>query len=165
MYQFYQFEEDDGGRAAAGFRGYAKDCAIRAVAIALDLPYRQIHREITELQRCVTAEPDEPNWKTAQDGINLNYLEFGEYLSNYGVLPIRVPKKPRLNTVLAKLNLLAEEPFIIAQVTNHLVAITEGRIRDNLFDPKRYSRRLLTLYVPDVSEPVIRKRLELHNFL
>lgn len=166
MYEFYRFEEDDGGRAAAGFRGRAKDCAIRAVSIALDLPYRQIHRELTELQRCATTEPPDPDtWKCAQDGINFRYPEFAEYLSNYGVALIRMQKGVWLSTVLGRLNLLVEEPFILAQVRNHIVAITRGVIRDDAFDHKRYTRQLLSLYVPDVSAPVIRERLELHNLL
>ena len=34
---------DDGGRAAAGFRGQAGDCVTRAIAIATGLPYRQVY--------------------------------------------------------------------------------------------------------------------------
>ncbi len=37
-----RFIADDGGRAAAGFRGTTGDCATRAVAIATGLPYRHI---------------------------------------------------------------------------------------------------------------------------
>ena len=37
---------DDGGRAAAGFRGHTGDCAARAAAIATGLPYKQIYEAI-----------------------------------------------------------------------------------------------------------------------
>ena len=94
-----------------------------------------------------------------------DHHEFADYLSNYGVAPIRIQKKVQMPIVLTRLNMLAEEPFIIAQVTNHLVAIKHGVIRDNLLDYKRYKRRLLTLYVPDVSETAIRMRLVLHNLI
>jgi hypothetical protein len=41
---------DDGGRAAAGYRGTAPgDCAVRAAAIASGLPYRQVYDLVNEL--------------------------------------------------------------------------------------------------------------------
>jgi hypothetical protein len=43
------FELDDGGRAAAGFRGSAGDCVTRAVAIATGRPYRQVYDDLAEL--------------------------------------------------------------------------------------------------------------------
>ena len=37
------FKYDDGGRAAAGFRGKTGDCVTRAIAIATRLPYRDVY--------------------------------------------------------------------------------------------------------------------------
>ena len=37
------FQFDDGGRAAAGYRGKAGDCVVRAIAIATGHPYQQIY--------------------------------------------------------------------------------------------------------------------------
>lgn len=38
------FVRDDGGRAAAGFKGDAGDCVTRAVAIATGMPYAEVYR-------------------------------------------------------------------------------------------------------------------------
>lgn len=38
--------EDDGGRAAAGFKGDAGDCVTRSIAIATRTPYRDVYRLI-----------------------------------------------------------------------------------------------------------------------
>lgn len=38
-----RFRFDDGGRAAAGYRGKAGDCVVRAIAIASGRPYQQIY--------------------------------------------------------------------------------------------------------------------------
>jgi hypothetical protein len=38
-----KFTHNDGGRAAAGYAGKAHDCVCRAIAIAAELPYRQVH--------------------------------------------------------------------------------------------------------------------------
>lgn len=43
----------DGGRAAAGFRGEAGDCVVRAVAIAAELPYLEVYESIFDLARPV----------------------------------------------------------------------------------------------------------------
>jgi hypothetical protein len=39
---FKRFVYDDGGRAAAGFKGETGDCACRAIAIATGKPYREV---------------------------------------------------------------------------------------------------------------------------
>jgi hypothetical protein len=38
--------DDDGGRAAAGFRGSAADCTTRAIAIATGEPYIEVYEAI-----------------------------------------------------------------------------------------------------------------------
>lgn len=37
------FVENDGGRAAAGFKGHTGDCVCRAIAIATELPYAEVY--------------------------------------------------------------------------------------------------------------------------
>jgi hypothetical protein len=41
-----QFRFDDGGRAAAGYRGKAGDCVVRAIAIATQRPYQEIYERV-----------------------------------------------------------------------------------------------------------------------
>jgi|TARA_Y100000310_G_C20659556_1_gene803934 hypothetical protein len=38
---------DDGGRAAAGYKGETNDCACRAIAIATGMPYQKVYDELT----------------------------------------------------------------------------------------------------------------------
>jgi hypothetical protein len=38
---------DDGGRAAAGYKGNASDCVCRAIAIATEQPYRKVYDELS----------------------------------------------------------------------------------------------------------------------
>lgn len=40
--------EDDGGRAAAGYKGTAGDCVVRAIAIATAMPYQQVYDLVNE---------------------------------------------------------------------------------------------------------------------
>lgn len=43
--------EDDGGRAAAGYKGKTGDCACRALAIALGIPYQEAYDYINAAAR------------------------------------------------------------------------------------------------------------------
>lgn len=45
------FVRDDGGRAAAGFRGITGDCVTRAIAIATDTPYLKVYDSLNELAK------------------------------------------------------------------------------------------------------------------
>ena len=44
-----EFTLDDGGRAAAGYRGKGRDCVCRAVAIATGRPYATVYSELAEI--------------------------------------------------------------------------------------------------------------------
>ena len=43
-----EFEYDDGGRKAAGFRGAASDCTCRAIAIATGTAYRDVYDALND---------------------------------------------------------------------------------------------------------------------
>jgi hypothetical protein len=43
------FAYNDGGRAAAGYKGRAGDCVVRAIAIATQKPYREVYDGINAL--------------------------------------------------------------------------------------------------------------------
>lgn len=43
-----RFVFDDGGRAAAGYKGFTGDCVCRAIAIATERPYKEIYDLINE---------------------------------------------------------------------------------------------------------------------
>jgi hypothetical protein len=46
-----RFVRDDGGRAAAGFKGETGDCVTRAIAIASGRPYREVYDALHALMR------------------------------------------------------------------------------------------------------------------
>ena len=41
-----KLEVDDGGRAAAGYKGRAGDCAVRSIAIVTGLPYQKVYNDL-----------------------------------------------------------------------------------------------------------------------
>lgn len=42
------YQYDDGGRKAAGYKGDAGDCGVRALAIAGGMPYQEVYRMVNE---------------------------------------------------------------------------------------------------------------------
>ena len=55
------FVYDDGGRQAAGFPGRADDSVIRALAIALPLPYKLVRAALAHEMRITSDWPDDPD--------------------------------------------------------------------------------------------------------
>ena len=43
-----ELEINDGGRAAAGYKGKAGDCVVRSIAIVTKLPYQKIYDDLYE---------------------------------------------------------------------------------------------------------------------
>lgn len=46
-----EYVYDDGGRAAAGFKGETGDCVCRAVAIATEQPYQVVYDALNEMAK------------------------------------------------------------------------------------------------------------------
>lgn len=63
------FVYDDGGRAAAGFKGTTGDCVCRAISIATQLPYREVYDLINELGRQERSSKRRSSKSSARTGV------------------------------------------------------------------------------------------------
>lgn len=59
------FIEHDGGRSAAGYKGSARDCAVRAAAIVLSMPYASTYEMLQERQKAFKARSRRKSVKLA----------------------------------------------------------------------------------------------------
>lgn len=75
-----RFVYDDGGRAAAGFRGTTGDCATRAAAIATGLPYREVYDAINQAAKA--ERPRRGRRSNARTGVHGRTLR--RYLESLG---------------------------------------------------------------------------------
>lgn len=70
---------DDGGREAAGFKGQAQDCVIRSIAIAANLPYKEVCFALNELairhERVMPGRPRSSSGQGIRPAIYKRYLE------------------------------------------------------------------------------------------
>lgn len=131
------FVRDDGGRAAAGLRGDAGDCVTRAIAIAAELPYRQVYEALRneahrrpnmarlDLRYGARARRHASPRDGVPDRVYRAYLErlgwewtptmtFGEGCSTHLRADELAPLGDRL----------------ICKVSKHLCAVVDGQLRD-----------------------------------
>ena len=124
---------DDGGRAAAGYKGKADDCATRAIAIAAQLPYQTVYDWLTEARKVWTGLER----GTARDGMHPKASR--EYLT---VLGWTWTPTMGIGTG-CKVHLMdGELPMgrVVARLSRHLTAVIDGVIHDT-YDPSRNGTR------------------------
>lgn len=131
--------KNDGGRSKAGFRGHTGDCVIRAIAIATEMPYREIYddlqsdvnhyREFGRKSRLRDRLRFEKAVKTAgvRNGIYKRFFRL--YLADLGWL-----WTPTMTIGSGcRVHLRADElpaGRLIVSVSKHLVAVIDGVIHD-----------------------------------
>ena len=139
---------DDGGRAASGRRGTTGDCVVRAVAIALQLDYDTVYRDLYDRQRAMIARRRKlrhrasANNPSPRTGVDTKVLR--DYLAEHGWVWTATMRIGSGTTVhLAAGELPAGR--IIARTSRHVCAVIDGVIHDN-HDPSRDGTRCVYGY-------------------
>lgn len=134
-----QFIYDDGGRAAAGYKGSAGDCVTRAIAIATGKPYQEVydalHVGIKESSTGRSRAAKRAARKGASPRNGVNRRVYQRYLESLGWRWVPTMKIGQG----CKVHLVAEElpaGRIIARVSHHICAVIDGVIYDT-HDPQR----------------------------
>jgi hypothetical protein len=122
-----RFRFDDGGRTAAGYRGKAGDCVVRAIAIATERPYQEIYELVN---RAATRE------RTGKRKRGISNARTGVYKGSIH----RVMKElgwewtPTMQIGSGcKVHLRADElpaGRLVVSVSKHLTAMVDGVIYD-----------------------------------
>ena len=132
------FVYDDGGRAAAGYKGKAGDCGTRAVAIATGVPYQTVYEAIN-----AEAQKERPRGKAkrsdARNGVWPKTL--GRVLEAHGfrwVPTMRIGSGATVHLVPGE---LPARGRLVVRVSRHYTAVIDGVIRDT-HDPQRTTLHL-----------------------
>ena len=142
-----EFNFNDGGRADAGYKGRTGDCVTRAVAIAAELPYKQVYNRLAEgnaTQRITKRSAKSDGKKTARRGISTTRKWFKDYMKSLG---FKWVSTMGIGTG-CKVHLKADElpkGRVIARVTRHYCAVIDGVINDT-YDPSRGETRCVYGY-------------------
>lgn len=126
-----QFIHDDGGRAAAGFKGSAGDCVARAIAIVSGRPYAEVYRKLADGQD----SERKSKGRSARNGIHVTRKWFKDYMASIGftwvpTMAIGSGCKTHLTD--------GELPMgrLVVSVSKHYTSVIDGVIRDT-HDPQR----------------------------
>lgn len=132
------WEYDDGGRAAAGYRGDAGDCVTRAIAISSGLPYQDVYDEVF---RRIRAAKRKKAGASPRNGVSTKLLR--EYLADLGY-----KWTPTMGIGTGTRVHLREDELpdnCIANVSKHICAVVDGVIHDT-HDPSRDGTRAVYGY-------------------
>src|SRR5579863_6448660 len=78
------FHYDDGGRAAAGYRGRARDCATRAIAIATQHSYQEVYQALAAATAQAYGEGLSKRARMAVDGHDAYWFRMPRALAGRG---------------------------------------------------------------------------------
>jgi hypothetical protein len=135
------WKEDDGGRAAAGFRGVTGDCVTRAIAIATGRPYREIYDRLNELAR-----RERPRGRTRRSSARtgVHKRTYKRLLCELGWIwtpTMQIGQGCRVHLVADEL----PPGRLVVACSKHLVAVIDGVIHDT-GDPSRGGTRCVYGY-------------------
>lgn len=132
-----EYRYSDGGRAAAGFRGNAGDCAVRAIAIASERPYAEVYAALAGLN-------SRTGKRSARNGIWTEDAK--RYMSSIGWRWI-----PTMGIGTGCVTNLSSLPAgrIVARVSKHYVAVIDGVAYDNHDSTRGGNRCVYGYWVKD----------------
>jgi hypothetical protein len=132
---------NDGGRAAAGYKGSASDCVVRAICIATDRPYQEIYDYVNKYVG-FERKSKKRTKSSSRTGIRNNTTK--KIMKDLGF-----EWTPTMTIGSGcKVHLKADElpnGRIIANVSKHVVAVIDGVIYDT-HDPSRNETRCVYGY-------------------
>lgn len=133
---------DDGGRYAAGFRGDARDCACRAIAIALEMEYRHAYALINASAQQLERRQAGRKRSSAREGVYTPFMR--KLMSELGWT-----WHPQMGIGSGCTVHLAEGELpggrLIARVSRHYAAVIDGTVHDT-YDPCRDGLRCVYGY-------------------
>ena len=133
--QALDFLQDDGGRAAAGYKGSAGDCVARSVAIASGKPYAEVYAVLAEGTGEQRATKRGKRAASARNGISVKRKWFRDYMHSLGftwVPTMRIGQGCKTHLLRGEL----PNGRLVVSVSKHYTAVIDGVIHDT-HDPTR----------------------------
>lgn len=133
---------DDGGRAAAGFKGQTRDCVTRAIAIATGQPYQVVYDAMNEAGTHERRGKRKSKVSGARTGVFIPSVR--KYMESIGWTWVPTMAFGQGCTVHLREGELPPGNLVVS-VSRHLVAVKDGVIHD-IFDPHRAGTRCVYGY-------------------
>lgn len=137
-----KFVFHDGGRAAAGYKSYARDCVTRSISIVTGIPYQDVYADLNRLARCERGRAGKKARSHSRTGVYRRSYE--RYLKRLGWMWI-----PTISVGSGcKMHLRSPElPSgpLLARVSKHLTAVIDHVLYDT-YDCSRGGTRCVYGY-------------------
>jgi hypothetical protein len=136
----------DGGRAAAGFKGKARDCVVRAISIATGIDYGFLFAELSASE----------DWNIEERGVRKDVWK--PLLERYGFTWIPLMSRGTGCRVHVRGNELPwlGVPYVL-RLTRHITAFHDGKILDNHDCSRNGTRCVYGILVPNAKAEIARK--------
>lgn len=137
-----EFIFNDGGRADAGFKGMTGDCVCRAIAIAAQLPYKEVYDLINQYGKQERVSSKRNGRSNARTGVYKPTIrKVMEHLGWKWVPTMKIGQG-------CKVHLKAEElpaGRIVVNLSKHCTAVIDGVLHD-IYDCSREETRCVYGY-------------------
>lgn len=140
------FVYDDGGRAAAGYRGSTSDCVTRAIAIATEIPYQQVYDLVNQaalLERPTASKRRGGKRSSARTGVYKPTIR--RLIASLGWVWTPTMRIGQGCTVHLRADELPAGRLVV-QTSKHLVAVIDGVIHDTDIEVDRDGTRCVYGY-------------------
>lgn len=126
-----RFIYDDGGRAAAGYKGETRDCVCRSIAIATGKPYKEVYDLINEYAKSERTGKRKTGKSSARTGVYKNTIK--KVMEHYGwkwTPTMLVGKGCKVHLVENEL----PSGRLVVSLAKHCTAVINGVVHDT-FNP------------------------------
>lgn len=139
-----EFVYNDGGRAAAGFKGETGDCVTRAITTAAQLDYREVYDALSEGSKNQSVTKHSSRKSSARAGVNTKRKWFKDYMKSLGWTYV-----PTMSIGSGcRVHLRADElpqGRLVVQVSKHYTCVIDGVLNDT-YDCSREGTRCVYGY-------------------
>lgn len=118
---------DDGGRAAAGYKGRTTDCTCRALTIAMQEDYESMYQTLNALGRLERPRKGKPRGGSARTGVRMATIH--SYLASCGWMWHPTMTIGSGTTVHLRRDELPAGRIIV-RLSRHLAAVIDGVLHD-----------------------------------
>lgn len=137
-----KFVYNDGGRAAAGYKGTAGDCVCRAIAIATERPYQEVYDLINEYAKSERTGKRKRGKSSARNGVYKQTIR--KVMEHYGWRWIPTMQIGQGCKVHLDENELPAGRLVVS-VSKHETAVIDGVLNDT-YDCTRDGNRCVYGY-------------------
>lgn len=123
------FVQNDGGRAAAGYKGETGDCVTRAIAIATDKPYSEVYAIVNQFSQRETATRERKGRIRSSARLGVYKDTTRAIMAHLGWRWVPTMAVGRGCTTHLKASELPKGRIIV-KVTRHLAAVIDGVLHD-----------------------------------